>query len=253
VDERYVRRYKELYERHWWWRAREDLLLETVPRIAPARRPLEILDVGCGDGLFFEKLSRFGRVCGLETDPAAVTPGAVWEDRIHVGAFDGSYQPGRAFDLVLLLDVLEHLTEPVAALTRARALLAPEGRILVTVPAFRSLWTRHDDLNRHRTRYRRATLRRESEAAGLSVLEMRYFFAWVAPVKVLQRGMEWLWPAAPSPPSIPGGAVNAMLYRASRAEQWLLAARSAPFGSSLLAVLGDAAPGAPETSPNPVP
>jgi SAM-dependent methyltransferase len=253
VDERYVRRYKELYERHWWWRAREDLLLETIPRIAPARRPLEILDVGCGDGLFFEKLSRFGAVSGIETDPAAVTPGSRWAGRIHIGPFDESFAPEVRFDLILLLDVLEHLPDPVAALRRALALLRPGGRLLVTVPAFRLLWTRHDDLNRHRDRYRKPALRREAEQAGAEVLSMRYVFAWVAPAKLLQRAVERLWPAAPAPPSLPGGVVNAMLYRASRIEQRLLSARSAPFGSSLLAVLGDAAHGAPETSRNPVP
>jgi 2-polyprenyl-3-methyl-5-hydroxy-6-metoxy-1,4-benzoquinol methylase len=236
LDERYVRRYRQLYESHWWWRAREDLLLRTIRRIMPPRR-LEILDVGCGDGLFFEKLSKLGEVSGVEGDPAGVSGSSPWASRIHVGAFDGSFRPERRFDLVLFLDVLEHLDDPAAALRRALELLAPGGRILATVPAFRALWTSHDDLNRHRERYTRKGFHALASSSGARVLEAKYFFAWVAPVKLAQHVAEAVLKNPPEPPAVPPPAVNAALYRLSRLEQGLLGRRSAPWGSSLLAVL----------------
>ncbi|HEY7863638.1 MAG TPA: class I SAM-dependent methyltransferase [Thermoanaerobaculia bacterium] len=242
MDERYVRRYRQLYESHWWWRAREDLLLRTISRIMPARR-LQILDVGCGDGLFFEKLSRFGEVSGVEGDPAGVTASSPWAGRIHVGAFDASYRPAQRFDLVLFLDVLEHLDDPAAALRRALELLAPDGRILVTVPAYRSLWTTHDDLNRHRERYTRRSLLALADSAGARALETKYFFAWVAPVKLAQHVVERVFPKAPEPPAILPSALNRALYQLSRFEQRLLGRHSSPWGSSLLGVLAGS-PGA---------
>ena len=159
--------YRELYEKHWWWRAREDLILETLERLAPGggvEGP--ILDVGCGDGLFFDKLARFGSVEGIEMDPTGVSPVGRWRERIRVQPFDATFQPGKTYALVLLLDVIEHFEDPVGCLRRAVELLAPGGAILVTVPAFRALWTRHDEINRHFTRYTRRGLESVARAAG---------------------------------------------------------------------------------------
>jgi len=56
MDVAYARRYRELYERHWWWRAREHVILDTLRRIEPPGGFPSILDIGCGDGLFFDRL-----------------------------------------------------------------------------------------------------------------------------------------------------------------------------------------------------
>lgn len=60
---------------------------------------------------------------------------------------------GKDYSLILMLDVLEHLEDPVGALQHAVDLLTPEGTLLITVPAFMALWTNHDVLNHHLTRY----------------------------------------------------------------------------------------------------
>src|SRR2546426_4518668 len=52
--------------RHWWWRARERLILDVLRRLRPGAGWSAILDVGCGDGLFFERLAEFGPVEGVE-------------------------------------------------------------------------------------------------------------------------------------------------------------------------------------------
>ena len=66
----YAQGYRAAWERHWWWRSREAFVLgwvEDLKRDMGRPRPL-ILDVGCGDGLFFERLERLGDVIGLEAD-----------------------------------------------------------------------------------------------------------------------------------------------------------------------------------------
>src|SRR5436190_189838 len=74
VDATYAQEYRELYERHWWWRARERFILDELARLRPAAGWGAILDVGCGDALFFDALSRFGDVEGVEPDASLVTP-----------------------------------------------------------------------------------------------------------------------------------------------------------------------------------
>lgn len=238
MDATYAVEYRRLYERHWWWRAREAYILEELRRLRPAAGWSRILDVGCGDALFFDALSRFGAVDGVEPDASLVSPDGPHRDRIHVGPFDTTYRPGHRYGLVVMLDVLEHMSEPLDALRHARLLLEPGGTLVVTVPAFLLLWTRHDALNRHFTRYTRRRLARLTGAAGLETASSRYFYHWLFPVKLAARLLEALLPpAAPAPPRMPAPWLNRLLYVLSRAEQRAFRAVPLPFGSSLIAVL----------------
>lgn len=231
----YAAAYRELYERHWWWRARELMLLDEIKRHRPAAGWRRILDVGCGDGLFFDRLAPFGEVWGVESDPDLIPPDSRHRDRIHIGPFDGGFEPGRRFDLVLTLDVLEHLADPVAALTKVRGLLEPDGRLLVTVPAFQALWTKHDELNRHFVRYRRGSLEAVVKAGGLRIVSARYCFQWLMPVKLAVRLAEAIHETAGKPATVPPPWLNRTLMAVTRAEQVTVGRLGLPFGTSLLA------------------
>jgi len=234
MDAAYGALYRDLYERHWWWRAREGVILDALRRHQPAGRRPTILDVGCGDGLFFDRLSELGDVEGVEPDASLVTPGNSWASHIRVTTFDERFVPDRRYTWILMLDVLEHLSDPYAALSHARSLLEPGGKLIVTVPAFRALWTRHDELNHHYTRYTRAALRGLAERAGLCVAEARYFFQWMFPVKLLVRLSEAVLPERSTLPGIPPAVVNSALLTLSRVEYRMLSPVNVPFGGSLL-------------------
>jgi len=230
----YGQRYCELYERHWWWRAREAAILDTLRNHRPPQGWKHILDVGCGDGLFFEPLSQFGEVEGVEASSHLVNPALVRSGRVHVGAFDRSFQPGKRYSLILMLDVLEHLPDPEEALHHALSLLEPNGTLFATVPAFRSLWTNHDVLNAHFTRYTKQSFRELARRAGLRVETERYFFQWMFPAKLAARAGERLFRLQPKPPVVPPRWVNAALYMLSRLEERTLGSLPCPFGSSLM-------------------
>src|SRR5690606_16997046 len=117
-----------------------------------------ILDIGCGDGLLFDRLTHLGPVEGIEPDAALLDPAGPWRSRIHVKPFDRSFRPERSFARILMLDVLEHLDDARSAIEHVHDLLQPGGKFYCTVPAFRSLWTNHDVLNQHVTRFRRKEL-----------------------------------------------------------------------------------------------
>jgi SAM-dependent methyltransferase len=236
MDPTYGARYRELYERHWWWRAREAAILELLARLAPAGGFGRILDVGCGDGLFFPGLARFGEPEGLEVEEALVTDAGRARGTIHVGPFDALFEPGHRFGLVTLLDVVEHLDDDVEALRHAARLAAPDGLLVITVPAFQALWTAHDDTNHHRRRYTRGSLLRAAREAGLEIRSCRYLFHWLFPVKILVRLKERLSPGIPAIARIPPPAINRFLYGVSRLEQRTWGHFPWPLGSSLLAV-----------------
>ena len=237
----YGARYRELFQRHWWWRARERVILDALRSRAPRAGWGNVLDVGCGDGLFFDELARLPGVRLVEgVEPAGdlVSPDGPHRARIHVAPFDASFDLGRRYSLIVMLDVLEHLPDPAASLRHALSLLEPDGVFLATVPAFMSLWTRHDDLNHHYTRYDKASFTRLAGEAGLRLDDARYFFHWTAVGKIATRIKEALVPGEPASPTVPPSPVNRALYAASRLEHRLLGAVPVPFGSSLLAVGG---------------
>ena len=235
MDSTYAAVYPKLYRQHWWWRVREEILLRRISTLfGGAARPMRILDVGCGAGLFFDALQRFGHVEGIESDPSALQHAGKWRDRIFLGQLDASFRPSKPYDAILMLDILEHLRNPERLLRDASRLLAPGGRIVITVPAFNWLWTGHDDLNHHVHRYTAAEMRSTVMAAGLVVAEWTYLFQSLVVPKAMVRLLETVLRKPPQVPGIPGEPINSALQAWLRAEYAV--ARWLPFGTSLLVV-----------------
>ena len=234
MDADYAAAYADLYRRHWWWRVRERILLDRIRDLLGDRVPhARILDIGCGAGLFFEALEQFGHVEGIESDPTAVEQSGRWRGRIHPGDLE-TFGADRTFDLILALDVVEHVRNPEIMLSRAARFLARDGHMVITTPAFDWLWTSHDRLNHHVKRYTAAEMRALVRHAGLEPVQTRYLFQSLVVPKLLVRVREAMRPAAPSVPRVPPPAVNRALQAWARSENaiagWL------PFGSSVMAV-----------------
>jgi SAM-dependent methyltransferase len=236
LDPKYGERYRELYFRHWWWRARTEFIFDALKQMQPEQGWSDILDVGSGDALFFERLSRFGSVEGVEPDARLVDPNNPYFHQIHVCPFDSRFQPGKLYSLILMLDVLEHLENPVEALKHALSLLQPEGVFVATLPAFRVLWTHHDVINQHVDRYTKSGFSRIAQQAGLEILDMRYFYHWTFIAKLGVRAYEQVMKVTPAPAAIPPAFLNQSLYWLSRLEQSTITRFPVPFGSSLMVV-----------------
>jgi SAM-dependent methyltransferase len=236
VQADYARCYRTLWERHWWWRSRESYLLGWIERLHRDSPRRKILDVGCGDGLFFEQLARFGEVDGLEPDARLVSDPR-WRSRIRVDTLDSRFEGAGEYDLLLMLDVLEHIGDDADALRAARAALRPGGHLLLTVPALSWLWSRHDVANEHHRRYDPSGLRAALVASGFEVELVRFFFFWTVAPLLARR---WLAPAkagaADYAVPIPPGPINRALILLCRGEQALGRFVRWPLGSSLLAI-----------------
>ena len=212
---------------------RERWVLQVLRQNCPATGWGSILDVGCGDGLLFDRLMEFGDVEGIETSREIVDLANPHFKKIHIGPFDDSFRPGKQYSLILLLDVLEHIPDPGAALRRCESLLKPGGSLVVTVPAFNVAWTNHDVLNHHMTRYRRATLLPLLQKAGFKIEDSAYWFQWTFPVKLAQRFTEKLFRLRPASPKIPLPAVNRALCSLCSLEHSILRPLHLPFGTTL--------------------
>lgn len=243
MDAGYAAHYRDLHARHWWWRAREAVVARALERRSPEGGFRRALDVGCGDGLHFPLLLKHAdEVEGIEPDATllGVDPATGTVQReggtIHVRPFDPDFAPDRRYDLIVILDVLEHLDDATAALAHAFDLMEPGGTLVVTVPAYLHLWTTHDRLNHHVTRYTTARLEAPLKAAGFRVVHVRHFFRWVHGAKLVQRAVEALRTPEPAPPRVPPAPINRAFLALSRMEETLTRALPLPVGSSILAV-----------------
>ena len=139
---------------------------------------------------FLTSSAEFGEVEGVEPSMDLVSPHNPHRNRIYVCPFDENFRPGKQYSLITMLDVLEHLEDPVGALRHAMELLTPSGLMIITVPALMALWTNHDVLNHHLTRYTRRSFRKVAGQAGFEAQEERYLYHWTCPVKLGVRVIE---------------------------------------------------------------
>ncbi len=243
MDPSYAQQYASLYRQHWWWRAREAAVLRLVRAYKPKLGYGRILDVGCGDGLLFDRLCEFGDVEGVEPNLEVVSPENPARDRIHVVPFNTAFEPQQRYGLILMLDVLEHMPAADACIRRANDLLADKGILIATVPAFQLLWTGHDVINHHFRRYTHHNLRQLAVQAGFQVLEQHYWFQWLFPVKLAVRFLESsMHRSHSSLPSVPPALLNRVLYALCRLESSTISRLPMPFGTSVAMVAQKAAP-----------
>ena len=175
-------------ERHWWFVGKRDLVLRLLRRHGGLPSRPTILDAGCGTGQTVADLRGLGTVFGADYDAQAVRFTRQRGFRCVVQA-DCRFPPfgPEQFDVVVLLDTLEHVPDDVLALRRLAEVLKPDGRLVVTVPAHPWLFGSHDRALGHVRRYTRGRLRRVAGRAGLRVCHLTGYNTLLLPVVVAWR------------------------------------------------------------------
>ncbi|MBB4152363.1 SAM-dependent methyltransferase [Sphingomonas jinjuensis] len=206
---------------HWWYRARRDILADYLTRYGDVPKGARILEIGCGTGHNLPMLSQFGAVEAIEIDPAARE---IASERLGrpVGDAPLPALPGierGAYDLVAVLDVVEHIEDDVAALAAMKTLLKPGGKILIAVPAHQWMWSAHDVVNHHHRRYSKATLRKAIETAGLRPKKLTYFNSLLFPLAAAARIAGRLTGRDDSDDSPPAKPLNTLFERIFRLER----------------------------------
>lgn len=232
-------RMNELESQHWWFVARRKVIAALVDRNLNRQDKAAILEAGCGSGGNLQMLAQFGQVDAFEYDgPAREHAKAKSGLDIRFGALPQDLPfDDRRYDLIGLFDVLEHVEADTASLAALGARLADGGKILVTVPAFPSLWSKHDERHHHFRRYTRASLAKVAAEAGLRVSYSSYFNFFLFPVAVAARAVKRLTGSDVPDDTLPKPIVNSTLARIFAVERHLVGRVRLPVGLSLAAVL----------------
>jgi SAM-dependent methyltransferase len=228
----------ELDQRHWWYRARREVLADLIRREAMPPANARILEIGCGTGHNLEMLKAFGDVDALELDDEART---IAEKRLGrsvmsaplpelEGVRDGEY------DLIAALDVIEHIDDDRGALAAIAAKLRKGGRFMMTVPAHPWMWSAHDVVNHHKRRYSKASLKRLIEGSPLELKKLGYFNSLLFPLAVAERLSSKIRGKDDPKVKLPPAPLNSALRAVFSAERHLVGRLPLPPGLSLFAV-----------------
>ncbi len=223
---------------YWWFVGRRRLvmrLLESHLKLGSGW----LLDAGCGTGALLSELQqRASHVVGLDLEPLALRYArqrgefALVQARLEALPFRSD-----TFDAITALDVLEHLPDDRPALRELRRVLKPDGVLIITVPAYRFLWSKHDIALHHYRRYTARELRARLHEAGFEVRKLSYAVSLLFVPILLFRWLDRLRRTPPVATLVPvGKRLNRWLIQLQDWESRLLQRVNLPFGVSLVAV-----------------
>lgn len=229
----------QLDSRHWWFTARRRILDGVIERIVKPPKNARILELGAGTGHNLPMLSRFGAVEASELDPIAreLASERLGRPVLEAALPDLSMFPAVSYDLVALLDVLEHVPDDKGSLASIYTLLKPGAALLLTVPINPWMWSAHDVAHHHHRRYRKEEIRQLAEQAGFDIDLISPFNSLLFPPIAAVRLVGKLTGKDDSDDAMPSEPVNKVLDTVFGLERSLIGRLPMPFGVSLVAVL----------------
>lgn len=247
--------YAEIFaveDRHWWFRAKRQIVMHLLNRFAAPRpgEQLKVVDLGCGCGATLYQLQLRYHAIGVDGSPLAVDFCSRRGIDVQLAELPHGIQISEgSVDAVLLLDVLEHVDDHAGSLRAAAKLLRPGGVLICTVPAYQWLWSWWDEIHHHYRRYTLTSLKKVLSENGLEPQMMSYVNTLLFPIAMVAR----LFARLKKPPAegtcpmhVPAAPVNYVLNKIYAGERHLLGKVRLPFGLSVVGVARK--PNAPQTA-----
>lgn len=224
--------HKQGQDENWWWsKARTEIVYECVKKVITSR--IEILEIGAGYGAMTGMLKKLGTVTAVEPYSDAA---CYLQENLKISVYTGTLETfieTKRYDLVSCFDVLEHIEDDKAALTKIKSLLNEKGLLILTVPAYLFLWSKQDEIDHHYRRYtRRGLVKMISE--GFTVKKATYFNTLLFPAAVIDK---LLFAKKKRPYALePNKFINSILYAIFSLEKRIIPLINLPFGVSILVV-----------------
>lgn len=238
-------------DKHAWFAGRTRAILKYLDAEMPSHRAGEnrlVLDVGGGAGNMAHHLAHYGRVIGIDYNPRPLVVAAARALDSCQGS--GTQLPfaENQFDLVALLDTVEHIADEMGVFGECLRVLKPGGKLMITVPAFQWLWSYNDEINAHERRYTVTNLSNRLVRTGFRIKRASYhsffLFPLIAAIRLLRPDNpdlesphltkeEEVYQVEMEPIPEP---VNTILHAAYWIEAELVQRTSLPFGTSVICV-----------------
>jgi SAM-dependent methyltransferase len=240
MDKTYYEAFFRVQEKHWWFTSKKKIILGLLENYVAKDCEQNILDIGCGSGLMLNDLSQFGAVTGMDASNEAINfSRQIFNGKIVKGALPTDIPFNEnSFQLIVALDVIEHIDDDICALRKIYSIARTGGVVVLTVPAYQFLWSRHDILNEHKRRYTLSELKKKVELSGFQIEKITYFNSLLfIPIAFIRLVNYLLKRESDSDVKIPHPYVNLILRQIFSLESKFIGRVSMPFGVSLACVL----------------
>jgi len=242
MDQTYYQTYLMLEERNWWFRARKGILLSLLEsRVFCGRKPLQILDVGCGpSALYVRALQEAGHdIAGIDFSDQSIgmarKKGAKKVYNMSMESFFAYEKEPR--DIILMLDMLEHVQNDLELVQSAFENIREAGTLFITVPAYQCLWGPHDEVNHHFRRYTKRKLVAIVSGAGFQVEKASYFNTLLFPLALVKKFADKFQGGGKKDfNDRSSGVINRVFTWIFEVEKYFLSWMSFPYGLSILVI-----------------
>lgn len=224
---------------HWWYKARRKIIYNLIKQYRSGfGKDIKILDTGCGTGMLLKEMESFGVCYGIDISQRAVD---FCKNRGigNVQIADAANIPysDNTFDVVVALDVIEHIKDDENALKEIYRALKPQGMAIIAVPAFMFLWGVTDVISQHYRRYTLSELRKKIEDRHFSIIRSSYFNTFLFPFIALVRlAARHLHIPIKSEASEGKGIINSVFFLIFYIESILFRYINFPFGVSAIVI-----------------
>lgn len=231
----------EVEQKHWWYVARREILNEII-RYFNLPSNASLLELGSGTGGNLEMLSQWGKLDAIEMSQQAITLTherfnnrfRIWQGYLpdHLPSINKTY------DLICMLDVLEHIKHDRESLVKIHSLLKKDGRILITVPAYSWLWSIQDTIHQHYRRYSKKLLKNTIPLDLYHIDRISFYNTLLFPMALIARTKDKIFKSKkPTGEDTPTDFINNTLKSIFSFEKNLVNKVLLPFGLSLYLVI----------------
>jgi SAM-dependent methyltransferase len=225
----------QIEQSHWWFVARRNLFKSYLNDV---KRDAAVLDIGSSSGTNLRLLKELGFSNYQGFDYNELSKKFCAEKKLGevvIGDICNSNLPSNHYDFILATDVIEHIDDHKRALDEIKRILKPEGKLLITVPCFMSLWGDHDVISMHKRRYRKPEITGLVANSGLKVIKSYYFnFFLFLPILAFRKLTKALGIKIESENSVNNSVMNKLFKLVFETDIALAKKNIFPFGVSCL-------------------
>ncbi|MDD3461617.1 MAG: class I SAM-dependent methyltransferase [Mesotoga sp.] len=235
--------YEQLYlneESHWWFIGTRNIIFDFIAQNIKNKQNIKILDIGCGTGIVLKKLEKIGACYGIDISEEAIL---FCKKRKLKNVYKANAENlpfiNESFDLITVLDVLEHIKNPQNVLNEINRILKNDGIAIITVPAFKFLWSSHDKMLHHITRYDKSELFKVLKTCNFNISRISYYNFFLFPIIAGIRISKKLFKIDSKTTDVKktGKIFNDILISILNFESKILKKFNLPFGVSIIAII----------------